>query len=38
MKKWFKKFLERLANANKETFGNERLDCCKLGREKAGKR
>lgn len=25
-------FLNKLANENKKSFGNERLDCCKLDR------
>lgn len=32
MKKAIKRWLEKLAKANKETFGNERLDCCNLNR------
>lgn len=28
MKDKFKKWLDRLAAANKESFGNQRLDCC----------
>lgn len=27
-----KRWLERLENANKESFGSEPLDCCKLGK------
>lgn len=34
MKKSIKKFLDKLAKANKESFGNEKLDCCKVGRKK----
>lgn len=33
IKKWVKNFLEKLAKANQESFGNEPLDCCKLGRK-----
>lgn len=33
MKNIIKKWLEKLGEANKESFGSERLDCCKLGRE-----
>lgn len=33
MKNIIKKWLEKLGAANKETFGSEPLDCCKLGRE-----
>lgn len=34
MKNWIKRFLEKLAKANKESFGNERMDCCKLNIKK----
>ena len=34
MKKWIKRFLERLAKANVESFGNERMDCCNLNKKK----
>ena len=34
MLKWIKKFLDKLAKANQETFGNERMDCCNLNRKK----
>ncbi|HZJ83303.1 MAG TPA: LDCC motif putative metal-binding protein [Clostridia bacterium] len=37
MIEWIKKFLEKLAAANKQEFGNGRLDCCELGREKQAK-
>lgn len=33
MKNIIKRWLERLAAANKESFGTERLDCCKVGRK-----
>ena len=33
MKDKIKKWLDKLATANKETFGTEPLDCCKVGRE-----
>lgn len=28
MKNKLKKWLDKLASANKESFGNQRLDCC----------
>ncbi len=31
------KFLKNLANENEKSFGNERLDCCKLDRPKGTK-
>ncbi len=31
---WIKKFLDKLARANEEQFGNERMDCCNLNRQK----
>lgn len=34
MKNWFKRFLERLAKANTESFGNQRMDCCSLNKKK----
>lgn len=34
MKDWIKRFIERLAKSNKESFGNERMDCCKLNTKK----
>ncbi|OLS01976.1 LDCC motif putative metal-binding protein [Tissierella creatinophila] len=33
MKNIIKKWLEKLGEANKESFGTGRLDCCQLGRE-----
>lgn len=33
MKKTIKKWLERLAEANEQSFGSGRLDCCNLNRE-----
>ena len=38
MKNMIKKWLERLENANKESFGSEPLDCCKLGRNTSQKK
>lgn len=32
MKKMIKNWLEKLAAANKESFGSGPLDCCELGR------
>ncbi len=32
MKKWIKRFLDKLARANEKEFGNKRLDCCQLGK------
>ena len=41
MKKFFKKlkekwdrYLERLAESNKELYGNQRLDCCGLNKRR----
>jgi len=34
MKKAIKKFLEKLAKENKKQYGNQKLDCCKLGKQK----
>lgn len=33
-----KRWLEKLENANKETFGSEPLDCCKIGRNTSQKK
>lgn len=33
MLQWIKKLLDKLVDANKETFGEEPLDCCKLGKK-----
>ncbi|MBU5313495.1 hypothetical protein KQI38_15845 [Tissierella carlieri] len=33
MKKLIKKWLKKLEEANKESFGSEPLDCCKLGKK-----
>lgn len=33
MKDKIKKFLEKLAEANEKEFGNERLDCCEVGKK-----
>lgn len=30
---WVKKILDKLAKANAEQFGNERMDCCNLNRK-----
>lgn len=37
MKDWIKRFLEKLEKANKESFGNKQLDCCKLNQKKQGR-
>lgn len=34
---FWQKFLEKLAQANKQSFGEERLDCCNLNRTDAVK-
>ncbi|HOH89468.1 MAG TPA: LDCC motif putative metal-binding protein [Bacillota bacterium] len=34
LKKMIDDFLKRLAAQNKEQFGDEKLDCCKVGRPK----
>jgi len=33
MKGWFKKLLEAIEKANKESFGEKRMDCCDLSKE-----
>lgn len=33
MKEKIKKFFEKLAEANEKEFGNERLDCCEVGKK-----
>lgn len=33
MKKAINRWLEKLAKANKDNFGTERLDCCELGKK-----
>ena len=35
-KKWFKSFLNKLSEANKEEYGDKPLDCCKLNKETKG--
>ncbi|WP_313569198.1 LDCC motif putative metal-binding protein [Acetoanaerobium noterae] len=35
MKEKIKKWLDKLASANQETFGTERMDCCELNRKPA---
>lgn len=32
MKKWFEKFLKKIEEANKESFGTGRMDCCDLNK------
>lgn len=33
MKNWFQKFLEKIGDANKENFGNKKMDCCDLNQK-----
>lgn len=33
MKNWLKKFIDKLAKANEESFGDKPLDCCSLNKE-----
>lgn len=33
MIKAINRWLEKLAKANKESYGNQRLDCCELGKK-----
>ncbi|HWR61643.1 MAG TPA: LDCC motif putative metal-binding protein [Clostridia bacterium] len=37
IKKAIDKFLKNLARESEKSFGNERLDCCKLDRPKSDK-
>jgi hypothetical protein len=37
IKKAIDNFIKNLAKENQKSFGNERLDCCKTGREKTNK-
>ncbi|WP_278183751.1 LDCC motif putative metal-binding protein [Alkaliphilus oremlandii] len=32
MKKWFQKLLKSIEEANKQSFGNQKLDCCDLNK------
>lgn len=34
MSKIIKRWLEKLENVNKESFGSQPLDCCTVGRDK----
>lgn len=34
MKKWFIKLLKSIEEANKKSFGNQRIDCCDLNKQK----
>ncbi|WP_278183750.1 LDCC motif putative metal-binding protein [Alkaliphilus oremlandii] len=34
MKKWFQKLLKSIEEANKQNFGNQKLDCCDLNSNK----
>lgn len=33
MKKWFKKLLSSIENANKQNFGQGKMDCCDLNKK-----
>lgn len=33
MKKWFENFIKNIEKANKQNFGNGRMDCCDLNRK-----
>lgn len=37
IKNRWQRFLKNLAKENKESFGNERLDCCKMNQKSKGK-
>ncbi len=30
MKEWFKNFIKKIEEANKNNFGSKRLDCCNI--------
>lgn len=34
MKNFFKNFLKKIADENKKSFGNGKLDCCELNKSK----
>lgn len=34
MIKWLKEFIEKLGKSNEKNFGTEKLDCCKLNKDK----
>lgn len=34
--KWFKNFIKRLEQSNKENFGSERMDCCSVNQKSNG--
>jgi len=38
MKQAWNRYLSRLAKQNQDSFGNEPLDCCRVGREKKQKK
>ncbi len=38
MKNMVKRWLQRLEEENKKSFGSEPLDCCKIGRDEAPKK
>ncbi|WP_278245033.1 MULTISPECIES: LDCC motif putative metal-binding protein [Proteiniclasticum] len=31
---WWKRLLERIAESNKKQYGNKKLDCCDLNKQK----
>lgn len=33
MKKWFEKFIKNIEKANKQNFGNGKMDCCELNQK-----
>lgn len=33
MAKWLRKFIEKLAKANSDSFQGQKLDCCQLNRK-----
>ncbi|WP_169735922.1 LDCC motif putative metal-binding protein [Alkaliphilus transvaalensis] len=38
MKKWFKKLLKAIEDANKNNFDSGKMDCCDLNKNKKAKR
>lgn len=37
MKKWLEKFLKKIEEANKKSFGTGRMDCCELNKPSGNK-
>lgn len=33
MIKWFKKFIKKIEEENKKSFGSKKMDCCELNRK-----